>query len=343
MPSLKKSNIRLFFTLIGILIFILYLIYTNPFKVLFELGRFDPYIFTLAVILNYLGLFSLAISWYIILRILNIGISLWNTIQITFVSMFVVWIFPIPSGVELIRAYLVRNKSGSNIGKAVSSVLLNKVYYFIAFGVLITLGGVMVTFIQGESIPVDVRYVWFVVIYALTNTFLFFIILRPKTLLKIYHKSPYWVRRKIFNKIYGSQKELGGFEMFVKEVDNSIKELRKSTGLNLISLLFIAFHWSTGSITAFLVAISLGYHIDFWVIILIYAVIEFIQQLNILIPSGLGIVDAGLTGALLLLGIPLSDASAISLLTRLATYWFELVLCGLVAINYGYKEVLREL
>jgi uncharacterized protein (TIRG00374 family) len=87
----------------------------------------------------------------------------------------------------------------------------------------------------------------------------------------------------------------------------------------------------------------LGYRIDFWVIILIYAVIEFIQQLNILIPSGLGIVDAGLTGALLILGIPLSDASAISLLTRLATYWFELVLCGLVAINYGYKEVLREI
>ena len=43
-----------------------------------------------------------------------------------------------------------------------------------------------------------------------------------------------------------------------------------------------------------------------------------------------------------LLGIPLSLASAIALLTRLATYWFELILCALVSLRYGYKESLKE-
>ena len=71
-------------------------------------------------------------------------------------------------------------------------------------------------------------------------------------------------------------------------------------------------------------------------------VIEFIQQLNILIPSGLGVVDAGLTGAFVIVGVPLSLASAISLLTRLATYWFELVLCAVVSFRYGYRESLKE-
>ena len=77
-------------------------------------------------------------------------------------------------------------------------------------------------------------------------------------------------------------------------------------------------------------------------VVLIYAVIEFIQQLNILIPSGLGVVDAGLTGAFILIGVPMETASAISLLTRLATYWFELVLCGLVSFQFGYREALRD-
>ncbi|MBD3207681.1 flippase-like domain-containing protein, partial [Candidatus Bathyarchaeota archaeon] len=136
--NLGNKRIRIFFFFVGILIFLIYLIYTNPFKILFEVGRFNAKIFAFAVILNYLGLLSLALSWFILLRVLDVEIGFWKTVQITFASMFVVWIFPIPSGVEVIRAYLVRNKSRSNIGKAVSSVILNKVYYFIAFGVLIT-------------------------------------------------------------------------------------------------------------------------------------------------------------------------------------------------------------
>ena len=51
---------------------------------------------------------------------------------------------------------------------------------------------------------------------------------------------------------------------------------------NILSLLLVGFHWSTGAITAYMVAVSLEYRISFWVILLIYAVIEFIMQLNIL-------------------------------------------------------------
>jgi hypothetical protein len=35
-------------------------------------------------------------------------------------------------------------------------------------------------------------------------------------------------------------------------------------------------------------------------------------------------------------------ASAISLLTRLATYWLELVLAAAVTFLYGYREALGE-
>jgi uncharacterized protein (TIRG00374 family) len=71
-------------------------------------------------------------------------------------------------------------------------------------------------------------------------------------------------------------------------------------------------------------------------------VIEFIQQLNVLIPSGLGVVDAGLTGAFMLVGAPIESASAISFLTRLATYWFELVLCGIISFQFGFREALKN-
>jgi len=87
----------------------------------------------------------------------------------------------------------------------------------------------------------------------------------------------------------------------------------------------------------------MGVYLEFWMTIFIYASIEFVQQLNWFIPSGLGVVDAGLTGALVLSGVPLSLAAAVSLLIRFATNWIELLLYAPIAFNYGYREITEKL
>ena len=330
------------FTVLGFVLFIAYIVYTNPFKVLTEVGRFDSWIFLAAVLINYVGLFFMSASWFILLRALGVQIGLWKSVQITFVSMFAVWIFPFPSGVEIIRAYLVRECEGSNMGKSVSSALVSKVYYSISFGVMITLAAIIITFNNGSGIPIQPVYVWFVVAFALSNILIIRLILNPNLLRKIYKRSPVWVKRNLFDRLYNSDLGLGGLASFIDEVEESILLLRRKPMENILSMILVGFHWSTGAITAYIVAVSLGYQINFWVIVLIYSVIEFIQQLNILIPSGLGVVDVGLTGAFVLVGVPLEAASAISLLTRLSTYWFELILCGVISFQFGYREALRE-
>jgi uncharacterized protein (TIRG00374 family) len=336
---MKRGKIGAFFTVLGLFIFVVYLIYTNPFKVLTEVGRFDVSVFLIAVGVNYLGLVLLAVSWHILLVVLGISVPLFRSVQITFVSMFAVWMFPFPSGVEIIRAYLIKDEPGSNHGKAISSSIVSKVYYFISFGAMISLAAFKVLVMDRAALPVAPSYVYFVVIFALLNTLVFGIIIKPNLLRRLYDKSPRWAKVNIFDRFYSSDYD---FYTFIGEMDAAIKQLSKKPVENLLSLMMVTFHWSTGAITAYLVATSLGFKTSFWVIVLIYAVIEFIQQLNILIPSGLGVVDAGLTGAFVLIGAPLEVASAISLLTRLATYWFELVLCGLVSFQFGYREVLRD-
>ena len=161
-------------------------------------------------------------------------------------------------------------------------------------------------------------------------------------MLKINEKSPMWLKTRMQKMIYSTNFGFNSFNDFVYQIEDSLKTLRKKPLENVLSLLLVGFHWSTGAITAYMVAISLNEPINFWVIVLIYAVIEFIQQLNFIIPGGLGVVDAGLAGALVVVGVPLEVAGAISLLTRLATYWFELVLCGFVSFQFGYRETLRK-
>jgi uncharacterized protein (TIRG00374 family) len=174
------------------------------------------------------------------------------------------------------------------------------------------------------------------------SSLLYGLILNPALLKSVYSRSPAWAQRNIFDRVYDPGKGGGGFIEAIGEIESAMQTLMSRPFYNLASLFMVAFHWSTGALTAYLVALSMGWHIDFWVVILIYAVIEFIQQLNILIPGGLGVIDASLTGAFVLLGMPLSVASAISLLTRLATYWFELLLCGAVTFMFGYGETLNE-
>lgn len=338
-----RNKRGLLLTSLGLVIFVAYLAWSNPFSVLMEVGRFDPWIFALAVLVNYAGLFFFSASWYVLLRVLGVGVGIWEAVQAMFVSLFVVWLVPIPVGTEIIRAYIVKDDENSDMGKAIASVVVHKAYYNIAFGLLIAIAVMMVTVFRGGPIPVRPELVIFVIVFAAASSAVYGLFLNPKLLMAVYEGSPGWLKRNLFGRMVDSRRRERGFPAVVEEIDEAVRTLMARPLNNFASILMVAFHWSTGSLTAYMVALSLGTPMDFWVIVLIYAMIEFIQQLNVFIPSGLGVIDATLTGAFVLLGIPLSLASAISLLTRLATYWFELFLCALVSFRYGYRESIEGL
>ena len=338
-----RNRRGLLLTSLGLVIFVAYLAYSNPFSVLMEVGRFDPWVFALAVLVNYAGLFFFSASWHLLLRVLGVGVGIWDSVQAMFVSLFVVWLVPIPVGTEIIRAYIVKDEENSDLGKAIASVVVHKAYYNIAFGFLIALAALMVTVLGGGSFPVRAELVLLVIVFAAGSSLVYGLFLNPSLLMVIYYRSPGWVRRNVFDRMVDSRRREGGFPAVIEGIGSAVSSLMTRPLNNFASMLMVAFHWSTGALTAYIVALSLGAPIDFWVIVLIYALIEFIQQLNVFIPSGLGIIDASLTGAFVLLGVPLSLASAISLLTRLATYWFELILCALVSFRFGYKESIEDL
>ncbi|OGD52279.1 hypothetical protein A3K81_01310 [Candidatus Bathyarchaeota archaeon RBG_13_60_20] len=201
----------------------------------------------------------------------------------------------------------------------------------------------VVTVLRSEVVLIQPLLVWLVVAYATLNTLVLSVLLSPRLLGRLYGCSPGWVRRRLLDRVYSPELGLGGFNGFVEEMSRAREALGKRPAASLVSILMAGLHWGSGALTTYLVALSLGEPISIWVVILIYGVVEFIQQLNVVIPSGLGVVDAGLTGALTATGVPLGVAAAISLLTRLATYWLELVVCGLVSLRLGYRDTLRNI
>jgi uncharacterized protein (TIRG00374 family) len=329
-------------TSVGLVLFIAYLVYSNPLDALMQLEGFDVGLFLLSILINDVGLLLFAVSWWVLLRAMGVGVRLSEAVQATFISLFVVWMFPIPIGSEFIRAYLVRDKGNSGSGKAIASVVIHKTMYNISFGAIIALAAVVLTLIYGVEIPLRGDLLGLVLVFSIGSSVLFAVILNTRALRWLYGHSPSFIRDRLAYSVDDSRLGLGGFDSLVDEIGSAVSSLRPKLIHSAVAFAMVAFQWSTGSITAYLISLSLGHPVDFWLIVIIYAMVEFVQQFNIFIPGGLGVIDAGLTGAFVLVGVPLSMASAISLLTRLVTYWLEVVLAGFVSFHYGFRESLKE-
>ena len=329
---------KIFVLTLGLAIFILYLSLSNPFKGISEAGRFNPFLFFLAFTVDFIGIILFAISWHILVIGAGMRVRVVESLRATLISFFIIWLIPIPIGLEIIRAYLIKGDGKSNAGKAVSSVLVHKSLYNLSFGIIIAIASGVIMFSPGRVFPLEPAFIWFMILFGVASSTFFLFLLDKRRLL--------WVQRrfskfKMFNRI--SKNGFTSLQEFSESIEDAFHVLKSRRALLLTSFIMISVHWSTGSITTYLVALSLGFELNIWHIVLVYAIVEFIQQLNIIIPGGIGVIDAGLTGALTLIGVSLTSASAISLLTRLDTYWFEIIISAFVTFHSGYKHVLKGL
>ena len=339
-PFMKAESRGLLLTLFALALFILYLAWSNPFAAFYEVEAFDFAAYLTAIVVDQLGLVLYALSWHMILKAMDVGISSWGTIQLTYTSLVVSWLAPLPMIGETVRAYLVRDRSGSNMGKALSSVIVHRAYYNIVFGIVIGLAGAYALNENGLSINTALTVI--LIIFAIASSIIFALALNTNFLRKVYTRSPEWARKKVFDRVSNPEASESGFKPVIDDVGEAVYSLKKRAVLSFLSILMLAFHWIAGAIAAYLSARAIGVHLGIPTTILSYGAVEFLQQSNFFIPSGLGLLDAGLAGALVLAGIPLSQAAAISLLTRICTYWLELVVCVPVALRFGYREFVSK-
>ena len=147
---------------------------------------------------------------------------------------------------------------------------------------------------------------------------IFALVLNTRALGYVYRKAPAWAKRNLFDRFHDPESGEEGFQPVITEIGEAVRALRVEPGLNIAAFGMLLFHWGAGAMTAYLTAAALGVHVS------------------------ISTVARALAGAFVLAGVPLSTAAAISLLTRLATYWFEVIVCVPVALRFGYKEFLTK-
>ena len=233
------------FTIVGVVFFVAYLVWSNPLEAFAEVGAFNVPIYLVAVAIDFLGLMFWATSWYLILRAMKVEIGLWTTTQLSFTSLFIGWIAPLPLMTEMVRAYLIKDRSTSNLGKGLSSVLVHRAYYNIAFGLIIG-GTTFITLLSGGQIPINPAVSWFLTVFALVSVAIFILTLNRRALTYVYSKSPQFVRRKVFDRYHNSETGENGFNHVIDDIADAICALKAEMGLNLTAFAMLVFHWSAG-------------------------------------------------------------------------------------------------
>ena len=108
-------------------------------------------------------------------------------------------------------------------------------------------------------------------------------------------------------------------------------------------LLFIGFslsfvYWLLNFLVAYFIFLSFSVEISFLYVIVAMNIANFVGTFSP-VPGGIGLIETASVVTYSLLGVPLSIAIAVSVLTRIIFYFFSLFLGGLSLIHLEHSDV----
>jgi len=287
-------------------IFLAISLYADFGKLLSAFSRFNWLWLPLLLGLAFMNYVSRFIKWEIYLK--SLGIKLTKKMSITiFFASFIMSITPGKMG-ELLKSYLVREVNGEPLSKTMPIVFAERVTDFLSMTFLAIVGAYVFNYGQGIIIAIGIIFVLLVVI--LSNKKICFSLLN--LLKKIKFLSKY------------AEKFITAYE--------SINTLLKFK--TLVSTFIISgFAWFFECLAFYFVlkifAQSGSAEVSVLTATFIYCFSTLVGAVAML-PGGLGATEASLTGLLIFLNISKDISAASTIIIRICTLWFAVIL-GIIA------------
>jgi len=304
-------------------------------SVLSIISRTDPKLLIGGAAVEVLGLFLYALSWHVLVITSGIRVRLRKSVEITWSSLFLLYITPAGALMDVSRALLM-GKEGKNTSASAASVIIQRVLYAFAYAIITTTSIFMIYFTDRTRFHLIYPFIIFVLITIAAGLFI---------LLASRHKSLVgWATNHVFSIYYRFVKKAKNVnkkieeeaERSTNEFSEAISDMFRSPSGALASLIIIVFRLLLAALVSFWVFVSLNYFgVNFWEITLVMLVGEFVTSIPIGVPGMLGFVEAAMSLSYVALGVPFSIAIAATLLIRLILYWWDVLVTGLAASIYA--------
>ena len=292
---------RTFFSFLLSILIIVYILHKIDLIRLWSiLGQTNIPFYFIAFFTFYLSILIKAYRWQILLKNINIGLTLKNSLSIYYLSMFANSLVPAKLG-DVYRGYLLKKKTAMSMSSGFGTVFVERIFDLAA---MICLLFVSAYIVFRANIPVQIIFAikWAAIIMLglICSIFIFF-----------------GVNRHINIKFDRLKNVLKNFELGLRIVNFK-------TFLHLFVLSFIA--WSIEGLTVYFIFLSLG--LKQGILFGIFSDLSSSLLTAIPVtPSGLGVVEYALIYILKLKGIDENMSFAILILFRLISY-FSIVFLG---------------
>ena len=308
----KKFNIKkaFFSFLIAFAIFYFLLSKINIKNVIETILHSDVRLLIFASLIYYIGFFFKSLRWKILIGNIGLEVKLPRVYEIYFLGQFINSILPGRIG-DFYRAHLIKKDYGLARSKVIGTIFIEKladlsfiliflvISAFLVFGANIPKGFREIIIILGTLLVI----IALISIVLINNLRVKWISLFPKRLQLMY---------KNFLEAYSESINFKTFPLFL-----------------LCTLLL----WFFEFLMFFLVTISIRLKLNISLVILIILVANLLLALP-LTPSGLGIVETGIAGVLIFVGVKNDIAVSVALLNNLVGYWNQLI--------FGFVAYLRS-
>jgi len=330
------------FLIIGLLVFILYLyFFVGIDNIVSILQSVDPFYYSLTFITALLGMVVYSMVWQSLLNLLSIKIAFKKTFLFMWVGTFVDIIIPFEAvSSEISRTYLVYKSTNENTGKVVASIVSHRI---------LTMGVTVAGLIISSAILIlqykfyDPFVLTFVAIVAacaiFTISLLTYLSSREKTTQKLLD-----LIFRFVEFISRGHWELTRWKSAVQEMLRAYHEgidmlKEHPKGIILPIILAIA-SWFSDLLISIFVFSALRVEIPIASLIVVYSINVAIPMIPISV-SGVGPTEIIMTTLYTLFGIRAAISAAVTLLTRIVTVWFKL-LVGYFAVHLVGVDILSR-
>jgi uncharacterized protein (TIRG00374 family) len=291
--------------IIGGIIYLAFTFYADYKKVLSAFAQFDWYLLLPLLLLSLLNYFVRFLKWDYYLSVIKVQIKKIDSLSI-FLSGLIMSVTPGKIG-ELLKSYLVKEVTNEPISKTAPVIFAERVTDFLSILIISIVGAY--AFDYGIALSIGVSIFFILLILIISNKRLCLSILR------------YLERAGILKKYLVS----------IHNTYENSYQLLKPKPLFMMTIVSL-FAWGFECLGYYL--ILLNFNIDFGIFWASFSyAFSIIAGAVSMLPGGIGVTEGSLTFLLAKRGISNSTAVATTLLVRVVTLWFA-VLVGVVSVFF---------
>ncbi len=333
-----RLNVILTILILGLAAFIVYLyFFINPGQVIEILSKTNLAYFSFAFVAYFLYAFFSALCWRKLLNSLSLTISVRKSLLYTWVGLFFEATVPqLGWSGEISKTYFLNKDSNQDSGKIGASVVGQKIFNLTITVVALGLGLGLV--LISYALPILVTFLIGLVLglTILSLLFVYYVSFKPNTTKTLLNWGIHIV--SLFRKKWDGQNfrlraenVLGKFHLGMKQLSANPKALIKPIIYAVISFVFEVS-------VVFLAFISLGYPVPVDKVLIVFTLTGTLQTVGL---TFFGFPELIMSISFTALGIPAALSVSVTLLTRVVSLWFRLIV-SYAALQWAGVKIIRQ-